>query len=190
MGDHLFMRAFSMLKKPHGKQETSLHKSRNDPRTLMGNLPILHQYPSFSFSHSAPVGWQSCGQGNLTRERADLAEKQSHKICDFCYFVWSSFCFFLRAETQTAVMAPSQAQDRTQLTLVSYFILRTAIQMLSDRTGILQKVPVRVIGVFGITDVCVAMADTAPSNADILDAVVILESTRKAGHYYFYKSDS
>lgn len=33
--------------------------------------------------------------------------------------------------------------------------------------------PVRVIRVFGITDVCMAMADTAPSNADIFDAVVI-----------------
>lgn len=33
--------------------------------------------------------------------------------------------------------------------------------------------PVRVIRVFGITDVCMAVADTAPSNADIFDAVVI-----------------
>lgn len=33
--------------------------------------------------------------------------------------------------------------------------------------------PVRVVGVFGITDICMAMADTAPSNADIFDAVVI-----------------
>lgn len=54
----------------------------------------------------------------------------------------------------------------------------------------MQKVPVRVVGVFGIADIRVAMADTTPSNADILDAVVILESTRKVGHYYSYKSDS
>lgn len=120
---------------------------------------------------------------------ADLAEKQSDKLCNFCYFVWSSFCFFLRAEPRTAGMAPLLAQDRTQLTLGS-FILRTVIQMLSHRTGILQKVPVRVVGVFGIADICMAVADTAPSDADILDAVVILESTRKVGHYYLYKSDS
>lgn len=87
-------------------------------------------------------------------------------------------------------MAPLQAQDRTQLTLVSPFILRTVIQMLPQRTGILQKVPVRVAGVFGIADVGVAVADAAPSDADVLDAVVVLESTRKAGHDYFNKSDS
>lgn len=84
----------------------------------------------------------------------------------------------------------TKAQDRTQLTVVSAFILRTVTQMLSDRTGVLQKVPVRVVGVFGITDVCVAVADTAPTDADILDAVVILESTRKVGHYCFYRPDS
>lgn len=33
--------------------------------------------------------------------------------------------------------------------------------------------PVRVTGVFSIADICMAVADTAPSNADIFDAVVI-----------------
>lgn len=62
------------------------------------------------------------------------------------------------------------------------FILSITIQTLLHRTETLRNVPVRVIRVFGITDVCMAMADTAPSNADIFDAVVILESTRKVGH--------
>jgi len=51
--------------------------------------------------------------------------------------------------------------------------------MLLYRAGILKNIPVRVTGVFSIADICVAVADTAPSNADIFDAVVILVSTRE-----------
>lgn len=79
------------------------------------------------------------------------------------------------------MLAQLRAQDRTQPTLAS-LILTITIQMLLHRTGTLKNIPVRVIRVFGITDICMAMADTAPSNADIFDAVVVLESTRKFGH--------
>jgi len=46
----------------------------------------------------------------------------------------------------------------------------------------LKNIPVRVTGVFSIADICMAVADTAPSNADIFDAVVILVSTREVVH--------
>lgn len=41
--------------------------------------------------------------------------------------------------------------------------------------------PVRVIGVLGITNICVTVADAASSNADVLDAVVILGGMARVG---------
>lgn len=85
-------------------------------------------YISIPPSHSHTLlQWDGKAVDRELDQGADLAEKQSDKICDFCYFVWTSFSFFLRAETQTAVMAPPQAQEGTQLTLVLSFIPRTAI---------------------------------------------------------------
>jgi len=136
--------------------------------------------PTLPFQRSAPVGMAKLWAGK-PNQGANLAEKQHDKIFNFCYSGWISFRFVLRAEPQTTVLAPLRAQDRTQLTPVS-FILSTAIQMLLHRTGTLKIVPVRVIRVFGITDVRMAVADTPPSNADVFDAVVILESTRKVGY--------
>lgn len=154
----------------------------------MENLPVLQQYPSISILTLCSSGMAKLWTGKLN-QGADLTEKQSDKKCDFCYFVWSSFCFFFEAEPRIAVMAPLQAQNRTQLTLVSSFILKQQLKCFPFQM-LLGFVPVRVVGVLGIADVGVAVAHAAPSNADILDAVVVLQSTRKAGHYYFYKPDS
>lgn len=101
-----------------------------------------------------------------------------NKTLNFRYFSWTNFGSPLRAELGTTVLTQLWAQARTQLPLESFTL--STIQTLLQRT--LENVPVRVIGIFGITDVCMAVADTAPSNADIFDAVVILENTREVGH--------
>lgn len=149
----------------------------------MRNLHVQQQYRLCAPSNSStlfPWGWQSCGQGNQTRELIWLKNTLT-KCLIFATLAGPVSDSFSGQSHKQQLLAQLRAQDRTQLTPVS-FILSITIQTLLHRTETLRNVPVRVIRVFGITDVCMAMADTAPSNADIFDAVVILESTRKVGH--------
>lgn len=132
MADHLFKRALSQCLRSHMEARDFSAQVQKWCQDFDGKSPCSTSVSLLLILTLCSSGMAKLWTGKLD-QGADLAENQSDKMCDFCYIVWSSFCFFLKAETWTAVMAPLQVQDRTQLTLASSFTLRAVIQMLSHR---------------------------------------------------------